>query len=459
MRRFLFHNFRFVFFIDRWIRQRFTPAGWLVLGGLIAAGVFGIDTRQTLAYQLFSLLLALLLLAIISSWFIRLRLTAQRDLPRFATVGESLSYRIQVQNHTGKLQLGIILRDNVKLHPPSFERFLRAKEPGHQKRNWFDNFVGYPRWAWLMYISKGAEIAEQSLPPIPPSNTTQESEKRGILGVCQEGLDVKMTLTPLRRGYVHFTNMTFAISEPFGLFNKLYRLDKPDSLLVLPKRYPVHDISLSGSRKYQRGGVHLAMSVGDAEEFVSLREYRPGDPLRHIHWKSWAKAGKPIVKEFQEEFFVRHALILDTFTEQADGEFFEAAVSVAASFASAPRSQEVLLDLMFVGAQAYCFTSGRGLAQVDGLLEVLAGIEACIDQPFSQLYPLVMEHAASLSGCVCVLLSWDDARQHLVESLKQAEIPLLVIVVSQNPLEIDLKKFPFVHVVHTDKIAENLAVL
>jgi len=454
MRRFLFHNFRFVFFIDRWIRQRFTPAGGLVLSGLIAAGVFGIDTRQTLAYQLFSLLLALLLLAIISSWFIRQRLTAQRELPKFATVGEPLSYRIQVQNHTDKLQLGISLRDNVKLHPPSFERFLRAKEPGHQKRNWFDNFVGYPRWVWLMYISKGAEIAEQSLPPIPPSNAAPETLSRG-----EEGLDVKMLLTPLRRGYVDFSGMTFACPEPFGLFNTLYRIDKPDKLLVLPKRYPVHNISLSGCRKYQRGGVHLAMSVGDAEEFVSLREYRPGDPLRHIHWKSWAKVGKPIVKEFQEEFFVRHALILDTFTEQVDGEFFEAAVSVAASVASSPRSQEVLLDLMFVGTEAYCFTSGRGLAQVDGLLEVLASIEACIDQPFSQLYPLVMEHAASLSGCVCVLLSWDDARQHLIQSLKQAGIPLLVIIVSQNPLEIDSEKFPFVHVVYTDKIAENLADL
>jgi uncharacterized protein (DUF58 family) len=439
------------FFIDRWLRQRLTSAGWLVFGGLMAAGVFGIDTRQTLAYQLFSLLLALLLLAIISSWFIRVRLTAQRHLPRFATVGEPLCYRIQVQNHTGQLQSELILRDNVRLHPPSFEAFLRAKEPGYKKRNWFDNFVGYPRWAWLMYINKGAEIAEQRLPAIPLSTKTTD--------LAAKGLEVKMTLTPLRRGYVDFTRMTFAISEPLGLFNRLYHVDSPESFLVLPKRYSVGHISLSGSRKYQRGGVHLAMSVGDAEEFVSLREYRPGDPLRHIHWKSWAKVGKPIVKEFQEEFFVRHALILDTFIEQADDELFEAAVSVAASFASAPRSHEVLLDLMFVGTEAYCFTSGRGLAQVDQLLEVLAGIEACLDQPFSQLYPLVMEHAASLSGCVCVLLNWDDARQHLIESLNQAQIPLLVIVVSQNRLEIDLKKFPFVHVVYTDTIAENLSSL
>ena len=51
-----------------------------------------------------------------------------------------------------------------------------------------------------------------------------------------------------------------------------------------------------------------------------MRDYRPGDPLRRIHWKSWAKTGRPVVKEYQDEFFVRHGLILDTFqnTEKSE---------------------------------------------------------------------------------------------------------------------------------------------
>ena len=438
MRRFLFHNFRIIFNFDSWIRRHFTKAGGLVLGGLVVAGVFGIDTRKTLAYQLFSLLLVLLLLAVISSWFFRVRLTARRELPQFATVGETLHYQVQVQNHTQKLQHSLTLQENVKSHPPSFETFLRGKEP--KQGNWFDNYVGYPRWAWLMYIGKGAEIAVQSLPPIPPTS-----------------IEFKMTLTPLRRGYVHFTSMTFARPDPFGLFNALYIVDLPDKLLVLPKHYPIGEFSLSGSRKYQRGGVNLAMSVGDAEEFTSLREYRPGDSLRLIHWKSWAKTGKPVVKEFQDEFFVRHALILDTFTDQAFFDPFEAAVSVAASFANAKRSHEILLDLMFVGTQAYCFTSGRGLAHTDNLLEILACVEVCSSQPFSRLYPIVMEHIASLSGCVCILLNWDDSRQHLVQLLKNAGISLLVMVMSNADLEVDADKYPEVHVLPLDKIAEKLA--
>jgi uncharacterized protein (DUF58 family) len=457
MRRFLFHNFRILFALSRWTRQHLTPAGFLVLGSLIAAGVFGIDTQKTLAYQLFSLLFALLLLAILSSLFFKIRLTAQRDLPKFATVGEILHYQVRVQNHTQKLQRNLTLQENFKWHPPSFETFLRAREPGHEKRNWFDNYVGYPRWLWLMNLGKGAEVAESDLPSLPPKNSKINFGLQTLEEKNEGGeLEVKMTLTPLRRGYVHFTRMIFARPDPFGLFKALYMFEKADSLLILPKRYLVGEIKLAGTKKYQRGGVQLAMSIGDAEEFMSLRDYRPGDPLRHIHWKSWAKVGKPIVKEFQDEFFVRHALILDTFTEQAFSDVFESAVSVAASFACAPRSHEVLLDLMFVGTQAYRFTSGRGLAQTDKLLEVLACVEVCTEPQFEQLSSLVLEQVASLSGCICVLLNWDKARQQFIQSLKNAGIPLLVVIISHTELEIDTQKFPEVHVLLLNEIVDGL---
>lgn len=96
-------------------------------------------------------------------------------------------------------------------------------------------------------------------------------------------------------------------------WNRCISVPLPASVLILPKRYAITPIALPGNRSYQSDGVALASSVGDSEEFRALRDYRPGDSPRKIHWKSWAKVGKPIFKEEQDEFFVRHALILDTF--------------------------------------------------------------------------------------------------------------------------------------------------
>jgi len=170
--------------------------------------------------------------------------------------------------------------------------------------------------------------------------------------------------------------------------------------------------------------------VGRSDEFVALRDYRRGDPLRHIHWRSWAKAGRPIVKEFEDEFFVRHALVLDTFTAEPHSEILEEAVSVAASFASTVLTQESLLDLLFVGAESYCFTAGRGLGHVDRMLEILAGVRACRDQPFPMLEHLVLSHISAVSGCVCVLLAWDEARREFVKRLQTLDVPVLVLVVA-----------------------------
>jgi len=188
---------------------------------------------------------------------------------------------------------------------------------------------------------------------------------------------------------------------------------------------------MPGGRKHHSGGIALTTSVGESEEFVSLREYRPGDPLRKLHWKSWAKIGKPIVKEYQEEFFVRHVLILDTFVGANQAEAFEEAISLAASFACAVQTQESLLDLIFVGLEVYCFTAGRGLGQTDKILEVLADVQPCGTKPFDALFPTVMSKASFCSGCICIFVSWDEPRQKLVQLLRQLDIPVFVLVILQ----------------------------
>ena len=208
----------------------------------------------------------------------------------------------------------------------------------------------------------------------------------------------------------------------------------------------------------------MTSSVGRSDEFVSLREYRRGDPYRHIHWRSWAKTGKPIVKEFEDEFFVRHALVLDTFTDEPHGEILEEVVSVAASFACTVLTQESLLDLLFVGVESYCFTAGRGVGHADQMLEILASVRACADKPFAALEHHVIAHASVVSGCICVLQKWDEPRKKLVEKLQALRLPVLVLVIvppgksklDAGPLRAEPGTF---HVLEVGKIEEQLAAL
>ena len=421
--------------------RRFTRAGALALGVLGAAAVIGLDTNRTVGYQVLTLVLALLLISAVSSLVFRGRFTARRVLPRFASVGVPLGYRVAIANQTDRRQEGLVLLEELADPRPSFEEFAAAREPGEERRNWFDRQVGYPRWAWLVSQKRGAVVTPRPLPPLAPGGE----------------IEVGVEITPLRRGHVRFTGLTIARPDPLGLVHALKTIRLPQSLLVLPKRYPMPEIRLGGRRKYQPGGVALASSVGDSEEFVALRDYRAGDPMRRIHWKSWARVGRPVVREYQDEFFVRHALVLDTFTEREGSLVFEDAVSVAASIAVSVETQESLLDLMFVGPEAYCFTAGRGVGHTDRLLEVLACVGPCRDKPFRALHRAVMERHASLSGCVCVLLAWDEARREFVRHLEALGTPTRVFVVGERGA---LDALPGdVHPLEVGRIGEGLARL
>jgi uncharacterized protein (DUF58 family) len=414
----LYKSFSFVYRITNWLKWRFTPGGFLVLGGLVTSAVVGLDTNQTLAYQIFTLLLAVLILSIAWCLFFRPEFSAHRNLPRFGTAGEPFPYRVVIKNLSGKTQAGLQVEEQVENPLPAFNEAIKAGKDYDTERNPFDRFVGYIRWRTLAIRKRVADVRRQSLPPIIPNG---EEELRA-------------DIVPLRRGSLELKGLIISCPDPFCLVRSSVNVPVRQSFFVLPKRYDAPPVQLPGTRKFHPGGVALASSVGDSEEFMSMRDYRPGDPLRRIHWKSWAKTDKPIVKEYQDEFFIRHALILDTFQDAGYGEAFEEAVSVAASFASSIQTQESLLDLMFVGTEAYCFTSGRGISYTDRMLEILAAVSPCIDKPFSKLPPLVFERAALLSGCICILLSWDEERKIFIRKLEAMGVPVIVLVVTEYPI-------------------------
>jgi uncharacterized protein (DUF58 family) len=389
-------------------RRRFSRAGLVVMLSLLITVLMGPDTENTVTYQGFTLLFFLLLVSFSFTFWFRGRFGAQRSLPRFGTVGCPLTYTVRVNNLTGRVQSGLVLLETFAERAPGF-------------REWFAFQVAESRRARSFRVSqhrrthpfKFATVTEVPLPAIPP----------------KQAVDVRMEMVPLRRGLLRLSGVAVARSDPLGLCRSFSKVPVAGSILILPQRYPLPPLALPGTLKYQEGGVALSSHVGESEEFVALRDYRHGDPPRHIHWRSWAKAGKPVVKEFEDEFFVRHALVMDTFTSNPRDEAFEEAVSVAASFACTIQTQESLLDLLFVGPESYCFTTGRGLGQADQMLEVLAAVTPCRDRPFRALEHLVLTHVSAVSGCICVLLSWDQERQDFVKKLRLLGLPVLVLVV------------------------------
>jgi uncharacterized protein (DUF58 family) len=431
--------FRRVHAISRWFQRRVTPAGALIATTGLAAGLVGVDTRLSLAHVVFAVGLSLMLVGFIFRGRLAPSIEITRRLPRFVTVGKAVRYVVTLRNTSARTLAGLELEERLHQPYPEPSAFARRRT---RASNWFDRAVGYPDWVdWLQRL-RGVAVSSADVPTLRPG----------------QAVEVALTLQPLHRGIAFFRGVGVARRDPLGLWRAVCDAPAPEALVVLPRIYPVEWPVVGGSRQFQPGGISQASRVGDSEEFRSLRDYRPGDPLRKIHWRSWARTGRPVVREHQEEYFTRHALVLDTAAAATMDEAFESVVSIAASFAVARRGPDSLLDLVFVGGETHRITVGRGLGTADALLRVLAAVTPSSPESFAQLARSVTAHAASVSSAILVLQGWDEPRARLVAALRTWRIGVRAYVVSAaNPESASPPVTPEVRWVSPDGVEAVLA--
>lgn len=405
--------------IHHFVFRRLRPAGVALGLVFVLATCLGIGHERGSIYQLFSLSLAMMLIGLPTAMLRKARLEATREVPRYATQGEPVRYALRVRN-VGKRRLARgWLTESPPDPRPGLDEFSILREPGEEERNKFDRAFAYFRWQWLLLRNRlFAESSSHDEVKLKPGQQHR----------------IFMEITPLRRGVIRLHDLRVLLPDPFGLFQKCVRVKAPAAtLMVLPRRHPLPPIELPGGAAFKITGETNTNAIGNSGEFVGLRDYRPGDPLRQIHWKSWARTGRPIVKELEDTFYPRYALVLDTLSTDRTDVRFEEAVAVAASFASSIDTSESLLDLMFIKNEAHIVTAGRGLDRAEKLLEVLAGVTPERSGDFKALAQLVLQHRDDLTSCLVILNGWDETRAELLRTLTDAGVVCAPIVIGQGP--------------------------
>lgn len=140
-----------------------------------------------------------------------------------------------------------------------------------------------------------------------------------------------------RRGLYERSDAYLAMRDIYGLFELRKRVASPLSIVVRPRVSYLTGLSPEGLRQPGELAVRDPY-VRDPAELAELRDYRPGDPPRLIHWRLSAKAGRTVVKRFERRGDAMIELILDPEADRyPDGAGLddlgaEAAASLAAYF-------------------------------------------------------------------------------------------------------------------------------
>ena len=138
------------------------------------------------------------------------------------------------------------------------------------------------------------------------------------------------------RGHFEVGPMSVRVSDPFGLveLGRTFRTTVP--LTVTPRTVPLPQIPLGGAWTGSGDNRPRAFATGSAED-VTVREYRRGDDLRRVHWRSSARVGELMVRREEQPWQSRATLFLDNRVRAHRGQgiasSLEAAVSATASIA------------------------------------------------------------------------------------------------------------------------------
>ena len=196
-----------------------------------------------------------------------------------------------------------------------------------------------------------------------------------------------------RRGRYRFGSMVLATKGPFGLLERQLTIANPQDLIVYPtvgqlsRRWHLRHREATDSK---RGRQHDRSM--QQREYHGLREYRPGDSPRWIHWRTSARVGKPMVKEFEQQQDQDIAVLIDAWLPRtkvtaAQREALEASIRFAATIClDTCRHQGRRLILGWTGATHSVRQGPASVRLLHELLEQLAVLKSSPEGQLSALF-------------------------------------------------------------------------
>jgi uncharacterized protein (DUF58 family) len=269
-------------------------------------------------------------------------------------------------------------------------------------------------------------------------------EGRAVLATIEPGesMVAHASIQSHRRGQYRLPVMRADSAFPFQLWRWGRDGEGRRSITVYPSFTPLTGIDMPSGMRYQAGGIALSSKVGQSMEFLGCREFRSGDDFRRLHWRSWARVGYPVVREYREEYLCRTALIVDTARtapylwdeiRKPLDQPLEAAISLAAAVADYLADRDFVVDLFAAGPDVYRFRGGRSLGFLENILDILACVEPHYREPFAEFRDELVREVAEISSAVFILLNWNDQRRQLIEAMETAGVSVRAYLIAKAP--------------------------
>ncbi|MCA9640510.1 MAG: DUF58 domain-containing protein [Polyangiaceae bacterium] len=326
-----------------WFGEATTREGRFLTLLVMAIALASVDVQSTQVFLLWAALSGILLASLVGRHFFRLQQVKLRaQCPHRVTEGEALEIRLSVENN--------------------------SDEP-HQALRITGPFLPWDG-AW---VSPAPRIAELE------AGATAERTTHARF---------------IERGEHHLDVFSAACLVPFGLALGPSVESDGCRFTVLPRPIQVRSLALSQATldAGAKLGAKASRGRGAGLELLGVRGYRAGDPVRDLHVRTWARTGKPHVREYQPTYEGRYLLLLDA-AGARDEPAFEASIRLTAGICTLWTDQGQICDLAVSGEAAVVHGIGSYRESLTAALDRLARVA-----PNSLPIEEVLERIAALTS-------------------------------------------------------------
>lgn len=233
---------------------------------------------------------------------------------------------------------------------------------------------------------------------------------------------------PLRRGRFRWSGVAVQGTDALGMASvtKIYKTDVTE-LLVKPAPIPISvELPMTGGLGISEAG--SGQSRGGLEP-RGIREYAPGDPLRHIHWRSSARSTTLLVKEFEagSQAIIGMLLQRTKGTDLGPGPMSSLDLMVGHALFIASTFRQLGAEPIFPQFESI-EDRLRGAYRIEQIEEILAGIAAAGDTTLgSELLAAASSQRSVTTFYVQCILA-DPSLPAAIGELVQSSRPVSVIV-------------------------------
>ncbi|MBN1419903.1 MAG: DUF58 domain-containing protein [Planctomycetes bacterium] len=206
------------------------------------------------------------------------------------------------------------------------------------------------------------------------------------------GMEIDIRYRPncfKRRGRYRVGPVAIEARDPFGLWRIRRSLAPADEIVVLPAPVHLERLPFVGRASLWSPRLEEGPRTGESLEYCGIREWRPGDTLRRIHWPSTARLGRLVAREYEDTVANQVTVIIDLARASIAGigreSTTEYGIRVAAAIASECVRSGHEVALYGEGERPLRTPLAGGAGHIAVMLEALALARSLGEVPFDEV--------------------------------------------------------------------------